>query len=227
TKNMFSNPITLNKGVAGEMKGVAGGSRIGGGMKRLNASNLKEMDRIHQAKNTINDQSHLIDFSDGGKGMQVKMENCMRVESDDDDPNNRIKEFKGELIERIIKKVPELLEIKDQNYGNIIRGLSDLNLQINSIPDNYKISHNRLLEKIKGCQYIQRIHSITDWKSYPELYDYLVDFHREGMKQNPTLYEFSSESLENFLDQDDKAILKLYVMNIGQIWSEYLGNKRL
>jgi hypothetical protein len=119
--------------------------------------------------------------------------------------------------------VPDLLQIKERNYGNIIRGLSDLNLQCNLMPENYKIEHNRLLEKIKGCQYIQRVHSMTDWKSYPELYDYLVDFHREGMKQNPTLYQFSSESLENLLDQDDKAILKLYVMNIGQIWSEYLN----
>jgi hypothetical protein len=223
-KNMFSNPIALNNkqtatGIAGEMKGVVGG------MKRLNANNLKEMDRINQAKNAINDQSHLIDFSDGGKRMKGKMKDCVTCTKFDSDydSNSKIEEFKGELIEKIIKKVPELLQIQERNYGNIIRGLSDLNLQCNLMPENYKIEHNRLLEKIKGCQYIQRVHSMTDWKSYPELYDYLVDFHREGMKQNPTLYQFSSETLENLLDQDDKAILKLYVMNIGQIWSEYLN----
>jgi hypothetical protein len=223
-KNMFSNPIALNNkqtatGIAGEMKGVVGG------MKGLNANNLKEMDRINQAKNAINDQSHLIDFSDGGKRMKGKMKDCVTCTKFDSDydSNSKIEEFKGELIEKIIKKVPELLQIQERNYGNIIRGLSDLNLQCNLMPENYKIEHNRLLEKIKGCQYIQRVHSMTDWKSYPELYDYLVDFHREGMKQNPTLYQFSSETLENLLDQDDKAILKLYVMNIGQIWSEYLN----
>jgi len=222
--------IQNNDGVGGASKQGTSGISIGAGNmvrtggRQLNAHNLSELNRMNATVDRIKNESHLISLTEEEKKTKKtdKTNNTESVLTSSEDPDP-VSEFKHELIEKIIRQVPSLLKLdQTQNYDHIIRSLNDTKILNQSIPDAYAMSHNQLLEKIKGCQYIQRVHNMADWKSYPELYDYLVDFHRTGMRENPTLYYFSKESLENLLDDDDKEILKSYVMDIKDVWFDYL-----
>jgi len=155
------------------------------------------------------------------------LKECLE-ESIHDKPMEYLDNFVAQLLEKIIEEVPKLIVInKDRNYGKIIQNLTDINLlDKDFVPDNYKTMHQKLINQIRGCEYIQRIHYLTDWGQYPELNDYLVDFHKEAMQQNPTLYtKIKKDDLLKLLDDDDKILLDKYCLDIQEIWLNYLNHQ--
>ena len=145
--------------------------------------------------------------------------------SRDDKPIDFLNTFTAGIIEKIIQNVPSLVDIdKNKDYTDVLKSLNDMKLWNDKlIPESYTHVHENLISSIKGCQYIQNIHHLTDWSKYPELNDYLVDFHRDAMKRNPKLYlRVDAEKLEELLDEDDREILKSYCLDVTEIWKQYL-----
>ena len=142
-------------------------------------------------------------------------------------PMDYLNNFIAQLLEKIIEAVPNLIVIdKNRNYTELINSLKDQDNLKDSVPDNYKMMHTNLLNQIRGCEYIQRIQYLTDWSLYPELKDYLIDFHREAMLQNPALYtKIKKDDLLKLLDDDDKHILEQYSLDIREIWLDYLNHQ--
>ena len=211
TSNIGTSNVPAKAGVASAIKGTGGGSQ------KLNAHNLDELNRMNAIRDKMDNSTHLINFTTNNDDYT----GTTRRESVVPEANP-VDIFVKELVSKITKKVPTLFKSNDHNYTNLIRGISDIGLINNNIPDEFSGVHNKLLQKIKGCQYIQRIHGMTDWENFPELYDYLVDFHQGAMKLNPTLYHFSSSELSSVIDDDDREVLKSYVLDISQIWLEHL-----
>lgn len=149
-------------------------------------------------------------------------------QSAEEKPVDFLNSFVAQLLEKIIEKVPQLVNIdKNRNYHLLAKNLNDLSLfRGEQIPENYTETHNKLVDQIRGCHYIQKIHYLTDWEKFPELNDYLVDFHRSAMKLNPSLYtKIEKQKLIELLDQDDQEILKTYCLDIQQIWLDYLNHQ--
>ena len=214
--NIGTSNVAAKAGVATAIKGNGVGNNRGS--NKLNAHNLDELNRMNAVKDKMDNSTHLINFTTNNDDYT----GTTRRESVVVPEPSPVDIFTEELISKITKKVPSLFKGNDHNYANLIRGISDLGLLNNNIPDEFSGIHNKLLQKIKGCQYIQRIHGMTDWENYPELYDYLVDFHQEAMKLNPSLYHFSSSELSSVVDDDDREVLKSYVLDISQVWLEHL-----
>lgn len=212
TSTIGTSNVPAKAGVASAIKGTGGGSQ------KLNAHNLDELNRMNAIRDKMDNSTHLINFTTNNDDYT----GTTRRESVVVPDASPVDIFVKELISKITKKVPTLFKSNDHNYTNLIRGISDIGLINNNIPDEFSGVHNKLLQKIKGCQYIQRIHGMTDWENFPELYDYLVDFHQGAMKLNPTLYHFSSSELSSVIDDDDREVLKSYVLDISQIWLEHL-----
>lgn len=211
TSNIGSSNVPAKAGVASAIKGTGGGSQ------KLNAHNLDELNRMNAIRDKMDNSTHLINFTTNNDDYT----GTTRRESVVPEANP-VDIFVKELVSKITKKVPSLFKGNDHNYTNLIRGINDIGLLNNNIPDEFSGIHDKLLQKIKGCQYIQRIHGMTDWENFPELYDYLVDFHQESMKLNPSLYHFSSAELSSVIDDDDREVLKSYVLDISQVWLEHL-----
>lgn len=150
------------------------------------------------------------------------LKECLE-ENIEEKPMEYLSNFVAQLLEKIIEEVPKIVIIeKNRNYAELLTILMDKH----NVPDNYKTMHNKLINQIQGCEYIQRIHYLTDWSLYPELKDYLIDFHREAMQQNPTLYtKIKKDDLLKILDDDDKLIMDKYCLDIQEIWLDYLNHQ--
>lgn len=141
-----------------------------------------------------------------------------------DNPIDFLNQFVAGLIDQIIKEIPRLIEIDpSQDYRQIA---SVLEKEFVDIPNVHQEAHLTLIQNLKSCAYLQKINYLLDWDSYPEIHDYLIDFHREAMKINPGIYrKIKKDVLFGLLDDDDQKILKDYCLDVQDVWLNYLNNQ--
>ena len=139
-----------------------------------------------------------------------------------DTPMEFLDQYVAELIEKIIEEIPTLLDIDiTKNYHQVYYNLNSIDSKI--IPENYKKTHHDLLEQIKSCEYVQKVHKYFDCHKFPEFKPYVAEFHRMSIKQNPNLYtHIKKEALLNILDQDDQEIMSKYCLDVQEIWIDFL-----
>lgn len=142
-------------------------------------------------------------------------------------PINYLNQFVAGLIDKIIREIPQLIVIEDeQNYYSLITCLNE-RFGEKDIPTAHLESHKQLIEKLRSLAYLQRMYSIlSPHQSHPEIYDYLVDFHRDAMKINPGVYrKIRKDALVKLLDEDDQKILSEYCLDVQEVWLNYLNNQ--
>jgi hypothetical protein len=142
------------------------------------------------------------------------------VENLKDKPIDTINNFVALILNKIISQLHlknNLCSTSAIDYANLIH-----DLKIIVVPKQYKEQHEKLLDTVIGCAYLQKMQKITEWTKFPELNNALIAFHKAAIKLNPEFYSnISKDELLNFLDDIDKEILTKYSLDIKRIWTDY------
>jgi DNA primase large subunit len=140
-------------------------------------------------------------------------------------PMDSLNNFVALILEKIVNSIHRVVELpaSADDYGRLASSVANGIMYPSHLPIAFKELHENFISDLRGYEYLQKFKTTVSLEKFPELTPLVNEFHRNLMQKKPTMYRnLNIPAVMKLLDEEDKAIIEKYHLNVEKIWNDYV-----